>query len=237
MSRTLSIIGIVLTVAYLGVLWFVFDGRLVEILLMAPNEIGDLLAGVFGPLAILWLILGFFQQGIELRQNTRALELQADELRNTVDQQRELVAVSKRQFEADLESMRQDLERQRLANQPNFVFHVERATLDQNDQVHTTMTIENIGATVINVEFSWGGGITNPRIRDITTFETGRKVNFSWAYKKSFPRGDLWLAIDFTNGYGERNRLAFDFLPGGDDGLFNGLMVRRKNSNSIEKLT
>ena len=64
MSRTLSIIGIVLSIAYLGLLWFVFDGRLIEILLMEPNEIGDLLAGIFGPLAILWLILGFFQQGI-----------------------------------------------------------------------------------------------------------------------------------------------------------------------------
>jgi hypothetical protein len=59
MSRTLSIIGIALTIAYLGVLWFLFDGRLVEIMLMEPNEIGDLLAGIFGPLAILWLILVF----------------------------------------------------------------------------------------------------------------------------------------------------------------------------------
>lgn len=91
MSRTLSIIGIALTVAYLGLLWFVFDGRLVEILLMEPNETGDLLAGIFGPLAILWLILGFFQQGIELRQNTRALEMQAEELRKSVEHQKEMV--------------------------------------------------------------------------------------------------------------------------------------------------
>ena len=60
MSRTLSIIGIVLSIAYLGLLWFVFDGRLIESLLMEPNEICDLLAGIFGPLAILWLSIGFF---------------------------------------------------------------------------------------------------------------------------------------------------------------------------------
>lgn len=106
MSRTLSIIGIALTIAYLGALWFLFDGRLVEIMLMKPNEIGDLLAGLFGPLAILWLILGFFQQGIELRQNTIALHLQAEELKKSVEQQREVALAANKQAEAMRDSQK-----------------------------------------------------------------------------------------------------------------------------------
>ncbi|HRE16401.1 MAG TPA: hypothetical protein PLW86_04930 [Rhodocyclaceae bacterium] len=68
MNRLLSVIGIAITVAYLAGLWWFFDGRITEIRSMQPNNIGDFLAGIFGPLAILRLILGFFQQGVELRQ-------------------------------------------------------------------------------------------------------------------------------------------------------------------------
>lgn len=48
---------------------------------MALNELGDFLAGSFSPLAFLFLYLGYKQQGKELRQNTKALNMQAEELR------------------------------------------------------------------------------------------------------------------------------------------------------------
>ncbi len=120
MSRWLTIIGLSLTAAYLTFLCFVFNGRFIEILLLKPNEIGDVLAGSFGPLAILWLILGFFQQGKELQQNTRALELQADELRNSVQQQRELVELTRTQVKVDLEADRREEIRLRHAARPMF---------------------------------------------------------------------------------------------------------------------
>jgi len=45
------------------------------------NEKGDFLAGIFSPLAFLWLVYGYLQQGQELKQNTKALNMQAEELR------------------------------------------------------------------------------------------------------------------------------------------------------------
>lgn len=45
------------------------------------NELGDFLAGIFAPIAFLYLYLGYHQQGQELQQNTKALQLQAEELR------------------------------------------------------------------------------------------------------------------------------------------------------------
>ena len=123
MTRLLSVIGITGTALYvLGGLVF-FGARLSQLCDMPLNEVGDFLAGIFGPLAIFWLVLGFFQQGIELRQNTKALELQAEELKHSVEQQRELVEVSKKQFDADFESLRYERTRQEQANLAVFICH------------------------------------------------------------------------------------------------------------------
>ena len=100
MSRALSTIGVVLTLAYVALLGWAFGGRLEELRSLEPNHLGDFLAGAFGPLAILWLILGFFQQGVELRENSRALDLQAAELKSATREQRELLQILRGQLEA-----------------------------------------------------------------------------------------------------------------------------------------
>lgn len=95
--------------------------RINEIASLPANEFGDLLAGVFAPLAFGWLVLGFFQQGHELQASTTALRLQAAELKNSVTQQQELVSVTREQMEAERERARiAELESSRLA-QPVFM--------------------------------------------------------------------------------------------------------------------
>ncbi len=101
MNSILSTIGIVGSAGYAAALLWLFGGRIGEIAQMPPNHIGDLLAGAVGPIAIFWLILGFFQQGIELRENARALDLQARELKSTGDEQRALVAAMRAQLQAE----------------------------------------------------------------------------------------------------------------------------------------
>lgn len=61
------------------------------------NELGDFLGGVSSPLAFLWLVLGFFQQGREIRLSNRALHLQAEEMRASIDQQNKLMEHSAQQ--------------------------------------------------------------------------------------------------------------------------------------------
>lgn len=95
MGRLLAIIGVVLTSLYAFFAWWLVGDRIETLRTMDLNGVGDFLAGAFGPLAILWLVLGFFQQGIELRQGTDALRLQAQELNNSVAQQCEMVAAQK----------------------------------------------------------------------------------------------------------------------------------------------
>ena len=99
MSRILSTIGVLATLAYVAFLLWMFGGRVGELRSLEPNHLGDFLAGAFGPLAILWLILGFFQQGVELRENSRSLDLQAEELRSSTQEQRELLRILRDHFE------------------------------------------------------------------------------------------------------------------------------------------
>lgn len=75
-----------------------------------PNELGDFLAGAFAPLAFLWLVLGFFQQGEELRYSGQALWLQGRELQNSVEQQRELVKATRDALQFDSDRLQQERE-------------------------------------------------------------------------------------------------------------------------------
>lgn len=68
---------------------------------MKPDEFATFLSGAFAPLAFLWLVLGFRQQGDELQNSARALWLQGEELRNSVEQQRQLVEVTREQLDSE----------------------------------------------------------------------------------------------------------------------------------------
>ncbi|WP_370682251.1 hypothetical protein [Comamonas sp. GB3 AK4-5] len=121
MGRLLGWIGALLTLAYLAGLAWLTHGRWATIQELPLNELGDFLAGAFGPLAILWLVLGYFQQGIELRQNSRALNLQAEELRRSVEQQEELASSARETLEFQLQAAAKMEQLQRDNLKPIFV--------------------------------------------------------------------------------------------------------------------
>lgn len=69
------------------VLWYLDKTNHIQtVLTSAPNNFGDFWAGTFAPLAFWWLVLGYFQQGIELRQNVEALKRQSEETGKLVEQ-------------------------------------------------------------------------------------------------------------------------------------------------------
>jgi hypothetical protein len=112
-------IGGALTLTYLVIVVVVIWGRADTLMTMPLNEVGDFLAGAFGPVAFLWLVFGFLQQGDELRQGTKALELQAFELRNSVEQQAIMAAAALEQIDAQkgaLELQHRERERTLVAN-------------------------------------------------------------------------------------------------------------------------
>ena len=66
----------------LGSIWvYLKQDAIPEITL---HEAGDFMSGFFAPVAFLWLILGYMQQGEELKENTKALAQQKEEYSKSV---------------------------------------------------------------------------------------------------------------------------------------------------------
>lgn len=134
----LYLLGIYITVSY----------RYADFSGLKLNEIGDFLAGVFAPLALLWLIIGYFQQGDELRQNSQALLLQAEELRQAAQHAGGLLEIAKNEYQLGLEiinadraqsalreaSQKEEAERERkIKIQPRFSFTTEEFNWERAD--------------------------------------------------------------------------------------------------------
>lgn len=142
LRRTKTVAGVVLTVLYIGAFVAYVIAQRRAFIEMSSADFGTFLSGVFAPLAFLWLVLGFFQQGDELRHSADALWLQGEELRNSVEQQRQLVAAQRDQLAFDrerLEAERQEIQRQ---SRPEFVF-VSRG-------YSTSGNITNVHLVVLN---------------------------------------------------------------------------------------
>ena len=212
MSRLLSIIGVVITATYLGGMWWFFDGRVVEIRAMPPNNIGDFLSGVFGPLAIVWLILGFFQQGIELRQNTKALDLQAQELHNSVEQQRSLVEVSRKQMEAEIDAIRFERERQAVSARPRFVFHGVGGSFSGNKGTYSSL-VKNLGNTATDVVFSYEPELETSSITKVFSWTHGEEQRLEWRYKTPQAEDNVKLTVFYVDTAGIPGAQMFMFSP------------------------
>lgn len=137
--------------------WMIFSqqGEFAE---MAPNEWGDFLAGTVSPLALIWLVAGYLQQGKELKQNTEALMLQHKELAEQVRATIQLgvhaghqVDISKAQHQFTLQQSedkkRAQIEKRRRDIQPDiFLFLAGR------DRSKWTLELKNKGGEAFQVE-------------------------------------------------------------------------------------
>ena len=108
--KCLTKFGIVFSAMWLIGCLFIVIAHSDEISAINLNEWGDFLAGVTAPLALFWLVIGYFQHSEELRLNTKALEMQQEELRSQVAETALLVEAAKDQADA----AHQDLQFNRL---------------------------------------------------------------------------------------------------------------------------
>lgn len=193
---------------------------------MSPNEVGDLLAGIAGPIAFIWLVYGYFLQGIairqqaeELSQNTRALHLQEEalraqvqELNASVEQQRQLVEVSRIQMETELEAIRIERKKQRDAAQPRFVFHGCGGMGVGGIWTYRT-TIKNLGNSATQVAFSYYPEIKSSSITLSHSWEAGEAKELSWEYHTPVAEESVVLEISYLDSQGIPGSQTFELIP------------------------
>jgi hypothetical protein len=213
MSRLLSIIGILCTLAWLAAIGWIFSGRFGEIGQLQPNEVGDFLAGSLGPLGILWLILGFFQQGQELRDNTRALDLQATELRNSTQEQRELLRATRAQVEADHALVELARAQHAQTLKPRFAF-LDVATVAGDGGTDLRFELRNLGANASEVRLDATATPPHAQPSRLPVAMAGAPYPCAVTFAPGHPvRGDQFTISfrDLTGKHGSiRYALAFD---------------------------
>lgn len=138
---------------------------------LEPNEFAELLAGLCAPLAFLWLVLGFLQQGEELRNSSEALRLQEEELHNLVAQQEQLVAVTRAQFEHERERAEAaEREAERMA-QPRLVLR-GGSSRSTDGRLLKHYHLENVGTTCTDLRIDFGGLRSDTRVAALATTES-----------------------------------------------------------------
>ena len=95
--KRLTVIGIAATTLWCAIITIMVCSRLTEFVHLPLNAIGDFFSGLSAPLALIWLVVGYFQQGEELRLNTEALHAQQEELRRQVEETAQLAKNAERQ--------------------------------------------------------------------------------------------------------------------------------------------
>ena len=185
------------------------------------NEWGDFFAGFSAPLAFLWLVIGYLQQGEELKNNTEmlrlqaeelkhstdALRLQAEELKNSVEQQTQLVAVSREQVQLDLQVIAEERERRRAMARPKFV--AERTSSIESHGVRRHhLKVTNVGpvATEVEITISPDAEVANARY---SSFGPHHEFKSSITYATD---ADYKLRIKYVDSDGVPGEVLFPIL-------------------------
>lgn len=183
---------------------------------MPLNEVGDFLAGVFAPLAFLFLYLGYKQQGNELKQNTIALERQATELENSVKEQKRLIELhEKEQIEKHFQVQPEFIiVKQDIIKVKEVVPELDDEGIvigeDFEDNLKISFSLKNKGELAKNVLVRSLGNSHFIRFRkDKLNYED--TLNISWSYEgqmiEYLEEGGYYsdsLVLTYTNIYGKQ---------------------------------
>jgi hypothetical protein len=173
---------------------------------MKLNELGDFFAGFCAPLAFFWLVIGYFQQGEELKSSTAALSLQAQELENSVAQQKDLVDVSRQQVEAARQALIEERQIKDRLSKPILSLtggyrwaHSEHAVF--------RITVRNSGhdAAAFNVELPSNSEVSSEQFYVVFRRAESIDVTFS---RPDIP-SNFKIVFRFVDGLGREDQRVF----------------------------
>lgn len=187
-----------LTAVYVGLVILVVAARLNELLALPLNSLGDFSAGAFGPIAFLWLILGYKQQGDELKASSAALEAQVSELRNSMELQRS------------------NAEKQDLILDPVFNLSYKGMLVEHGESMET-LGVLNSGPTCKELKFKFESQMNKEKIFmgvHAPILQTGAQVDFTVMGAASEAMVDITISYIRINGSKGNQTITLIKLPG-----------------------
>ena len=213
--------GVIATLLYLLFLAFFLREKLGKLGSLELNNFGDFLAGAFGPLAIFWLVLGFFQQGAELRNSIKSLDLQTRELKESVEQQKELARTSREQFQLQEKEFNTAIQRLGESIQPKFIVSylgygdITASAWDKPKDVplRHQLAFANVGGTACEVQMGLGYGSLKPEDGPIVVWPQFEIHNRHVELYASDTHGDeIQLLLNYKDATGKQYTAEFAFV-------------------------
>lgn len=238
-SRTVTKIGMGVTAIYLIAMGVYIWSEWVHLLAMKPSEFGDFLAGVFGPLAIFWLVCGYLQQGVELQQNTQALKLQADELKhstraleyqveelkNSVQQQTRIAELAAEQLQIEVRRMQRAEEEDIARFEPRFDI-TSSVMYGASAPAIGEITVINSGASVVVNQV--GTNFEDDALPNVLEWPTGITCKFLPFRADRPPALPVKITVRYRQANGLQRTMTL-FMADLGDGTFGSAEILEEN--------
>jgi len=189
--------------------------------LMRFNEWGDFFAGVSGPLALAWLVVGYFQQGEELQKNTTALGKQEEALL-------EQVAWLKKDFDLTVSNHHTEMQLDWENHQPviiledsNLIYHTPGTLPKEGDNykgqfINLISSKHNIKDISFKLEH-----YSNEYLLENDTLahwpaDNSHKINLLFTGESQHMKKDLFqLHMTYFDTKGRKGRMVWECTPNG----------------------
>ncbi|WP_144173559.1 hypothetical protein [Pseudomonas sp. Kh13] len=189
-------VGSAATLIYLAGIAALTGDRIGTLGDMPLNEVGDFLAGAFGPVAFLWLVLGFL--------------MQSEELKNTVDQHKAMVRVTREQHDRAIKAL--------------FTFEASPLIYEPEDgsggprKVQSNVRITNEGNKALKVVLGSDQTAEAGEVINLGAFPEGHseEITFSILLLENPKTGEIW--IEYEDLAGDRRIDTFAYTVS-DTGL------------------
>ena len=170
---------------------------------MSLNEWGDYIAGAAAPLALFWLVIGYYQHGEELRLNTKALEAQQRELHQQARETAQLVTAARREL-----AYRQEIDAKTVA--PRFEYEQT-----QSYAIGLGISFRNLGAEVFNVRVNYHGP-HEPHANPMDSMERNEKMELMLRPKGNAPIYPIRWSVTYVDRLGNEHEKDYIIAePGG----------------------
>ena len=223
-SSKLGFWGAVATFIYfLAIAYLILFTDYVEPKSLTLNELGDFFAGVFGPPALIWVVISFYLQSEELKNSVNALKLQAEELAKSVEQQIAMVDLTRKSISHDETRLFLDEEKRKADLQPNFSITGNQSFSMGESSTSYDMNIQNMGAPVTEVTIS-----LSPDIKP------AGKLNYEKVWNRS-DSGRIRVRFDCPSNENSKYTIGISYKDA--NGVLGEQSFNSDNSGNCTKIT